>query len=145
MARAKGKKQPKTLIRTISLVVIALFIIIVVIGVFKEIDSGRKALPPTQIQVATARALVASALQSQGDSLSHYQIVIGKKIKINGQGENATETLQLCLSNNSTRHVYLVNPGANTIVLHSLLEFIHVSSSVHHYGDYSIDDLSCET
>ncbi len=120
MAKKKlvKKKQNSNIMKITSIVVIAIFILIIIIGVAKEYVFESKFVKLTELQIASAKAVVTSALQNDKDDISNYHFFVSQKMK----HHNADKIIEVCLNNNSTRHIYLIDVNSLEIILHSKID-----------------------
>jgi hypothetical protein len=111
------------IIKVTSIVIVAIFIVIILIGIFRDTHEQSRYTVPTPDQLALANALVASDLQNIGDNIANYNFTVSKKMTFfereNRNENNSARVLQVCLSNNITKHVYSLDLSTKQILMHT--------------------------
>jgi hypothetical protein len=129
----------------ISIIVVVVFILVIVGGLLRFYYVEPTLPNPTDVQLITVKSIIASDLQSKGDSIDNYQFVISKKIRHLDQNKGTPGTLQVCLYNNLTRHLFLVDINNSEILMHSETEFYNSTNGTSQYAHYYQDFDLCHS
>jgi len=118
----KDDAPRKNILKIISIIVIAIFILIIIFGAAKEyiLAPSNK---PTTVEMNSAESIIASDLLAKGDNINNYQVTFGQKIKTLDNVDNLTSIIQVCLSNNSKRHVYIIDVTSSQVVMQTESDF----------------------
>lgn len=120
-AAKKSRLSKKELVLATSILIVAVFVVIIIAGVVKELF-GSLASQPTPAQIVAARAAVASALTARGENVSNYAFSVAAKVRRVAWNGYARDVLMVTLTNASTRQAYLVDVDSGTILLRAELD-----------------------
>ena len=108
--------RKKWIFKISSIILIAIFIAIIIIGIIRENHPG---VAPTNSQLSMAKELVQTSLKSVGDDIANYTFVYSKKLRGGGLESKSKSLLRICLYRNSSMHMYWIDVIAQKIVMHS--------------------------
>jgi hypothetical protein len=139
----KGKESGKerNIWKLVSVVFIAMFILILVWGLI-SLRSRPQFLEPTSEQVDMARNVVAQDLQTMGDSIDDYEVIVTDRmvgfigmpgprngmpgIKHMGPPNGMRmRNLQVSLRGNSTGYLYIIDLDSEGIAMRSFTEWFN--------------------
>jgi hypothetical protein len=139
----KGNKMvpptKRSILKIISLTVVVIFIVIIVIGLLKE-HYEKPSVKLTENDLLAAKDVVSTALQARGDDISNYEFTASSQIRIIGIGKDFARLVQACLSNNQTRHVYLIDLNSKNIMMHSEAYTYTDNVEIQKYAPYRNED-----
>jgi uncharacterized protein (UPF0333 family) len=121
-ARA-GISPKKRFLKIAAVAVVAIFIIIIAAGLVKEFFFSSLSHRVSQTEASEAKAIVASALQAEGDNISNYSFSTGHKSVTRYYNGRTVTVLQAILQNGTTTHLYLIDISAGKILAHSKTDF----------------------
>ncbi len=141
---AKKKFKIKRIILVVAILVI-LIILAIILGI-TIFGKDNKPINLTDSQLASAKNIISSELESKGDNLSNYNLEIPEKIS--GIGENREQkAFTVILFNNSTIHLFLIDLNSGEILMHKesqfygpLLNKCTKSHKADHGEEYPIDE-----
>jgi hypothetical protein len=123
--KRKHKKQEKQYTKsnikvwkTLAIACVVIFCIIVLVSLVKVYHFKSSFTEPTEEQITTAEALIAQAVEQRGDVLDDYEI----KVRHRMRKTSRNQVLQVSLQKEAVHETFLVDLGAEEIVMHSKTE-----------------------
>ena len=127
--------------KIISVVFISLFVLVVLFGIINtrfRMSLTEPQNEPTPNQIDLAKSIVAQDLQSRGDNISNYDVVVMNRMVgfINSPhpGERVMGSpmpvpidpvdIQVSLHGNTTSYLYIINPDSQKVVMRSFTEWL---------------------
>lgn len=115
-----AKKKPRAW-KLVAFAVVAIFILMIVVGLFRFY---RYTGPPaTQEQIAAAEKIVAQDLEAKGLPLQDFHIDVSEKTRHIRKGETNHITIRVNANSETERHFYLIDVETGKIVLHSVTAY----------------------
>jgi hypothetical protein len=109
----------KKLLKISSIAVIAIFLLIIALGLIRECYSRHSSAQLTASQLQAVKDVVQASLQAKGDDIANYQFSISNKMMRPEQKERQSSLIAVCLYSNSTRLAYLIDINSTEIALSS--------------------------
>ncbi len=105
-----------------TLIIIALFLLFIVIGLFKVYHLKSSFVKTTQEQKDFAVKIATDKLHTMGINESTYKITVADKMRAIKEGNSQNKVLQVIFYGNSTMQLFLINVDSGEIILHSKTE-----------------------
>lgn len=121
MAKKKSNKikKKKNLLKIIPFAIVGVFIFIILAAGIREYFLESERIPLTDTQIMSAQTVVADALQAKGENISDFQVFVSEKIR----HRNNDKLLEVCLSDNVTKRIYLVDINSSKIVVQAQTDY----------------------
>ncbi len=103
--------------------VVALFILILVLGIVRFYSHESPHVKATEAQLTAVKELVTDDFVKQGKNISAYELEIPPKLRSEREDNLTTLIAQVSVENESDSQIYLIDLNTNTIVMHSQTEF----------------------
>jgi hypothetical protein len=116
------KKNRKTW-RIVSAAFVMAFLLILAGGLIKARGTEYSVTAATPEQVEYAKLIVAQELQSKGDSIENYDVMISQRIREFGRQKLSKNIMQASLYKDSARHLFLIDTDSGRIIMHTKTEF----------------------
>jgi len=115
MSDNKKKSGNKKTYKITAIIVVAIFVVIIVLGILHEFRPERKL---TQSQILAAKSIISKDLSAKGDNIARYTFSADAKHR---------NDIQIVLKSNSTIHEYLVNINSSQILIHTQTDIYNSS------------------
>jgi len=121
MAKKKPtkEKKKKNILKIISFAIVSIFIFIILLGGIKEYFLESEHVTLSNNQIMSAKIVVANALQAKGENISDFQVFVSEKIR----RRNNDKLLEVCLSDNVTKRIYVVDINSSKIVVQAQTDY----------------------
>jgi hypothetical protein len=123
----EGRKHRHNIWKTVAIVFIAVFVIIIAVGVFRLFHVKDSMTPATDSEVGAAETVVTNEIGLMGENPSDYIIRVSDWVRVIRFNQTERRVIEVSLKNNSVananRHIFLIDANTWTVLMHTETEF----------------------
>ncbi len=116
-------KKKRNIWKTIAFIFIIIFVAIIILGIWRAYHYRSKAAIATPEQIAYAKSIAESDLQTQGINATAYTVKVSDHIRSIPLNHTTTQTIEVTFSAPSIKHNYIIDVQTGKILMHIEMQF----------------------